>query len=187
MGITIHHAFSCPRGSGVVKQLASASTSRLLSFGGLGLWLSHAFGTRLPVVAVCVFDNETGEAAFDTAASGFTDALTVELVSAGAGKIQVIGNAEILRRPRPQRNPKEIQAALGADYVVVGQIQKDSAEVRILAHFLKMPQQTHVAVERLGGVSSFEAPLEIERTFAQRATTRFLKALHSGSPPAAGH
>ena len=157
-----------------------------VGIGGLGFWLSRGFGARQPIVAVCLFDNETGESEFDRIASGFSDALTAELASSGAGRVRVIGNADILRKPRPQRNPSQIHLTLGADYVIIGQVQKDTDNVRVLAHLLRMPSQTHVKVERLEA-PRLENPLAAETEFARRTAARFLKALDGSSPAVAGH
>ena len=153
-----------------------------------GIWflLSRSFEAPRPIIAVCLFDNETGEAGYDRIASGFSDALTAELALTGAKSVQVIGNAQMLRAPRPERDLQSIHTSLGAEYVVVGQVQNDSSEIRVLAHLLRMPKQIHSAVERLDGMSRFDSPLEIEKQFAQRASERFLKAVARNSSAAPG-
>jgi len=143
------------------------------------LWISKQ--APRPVIAICLFDNETGDPGADRIASGFSDAITAELASAGnASRALVIGNAAILRKPRSERNLNQIQEALGANYVIVGQLQKDSAQFRVLAHLLRMPRQTHVTVQRLDMVN-LETPLETEAEFARSATSRFLKAIENPS------
>ena len=133
-----------------------------------------------PVVAVCLFDNETGDPSADRMASGFSDALTVELASAGANRAFVIGNADILRKPRSERNLTQIHDALGASYIIIGQLQKDATRFRVLAHLLRMPRQTHVTVQRLDALE-LSNPLETEAEFARATARRFLDAIEGGS------
>jgi hypothetical protein len=48
---------------------------------------------------------------------------------------------------------RAIAESLGADYVVIGQVQGDSAGVRVLGHLIHLPEQTHVTVSRFDNVS----------------------------------
>jgi TolB-like protein len=98
-------------------------------------------------IAVTRFDNETGNPALDRFTDSVTDLLVGELTSS-PGHYGVIGNAAILRRPRQQRDLTEIASTLRAQFVILGQIQPNGAGVRVLAHLIRMPQQTHVAVSR---------------------------------------
>ena len=82
------------------------------------------------------------------------------------------------------RNLTTIQTQLRADYIIVGQVQKDPTGVRVLAHLLKMPGQTHVRVHRLDTPALIN-PLAAESEFARNATTRFLNALNTASPATA--
>ena len=77
------------------------------------------------------------------------DAVVVQLTSAAQNKFQVIGNAAILRRPRAERDLRVIASALGVGYVVLGQVQPSGDHVRVLAHLIRVPEQTHVWVTRL--------------------------------------
>jgi len=109
---------------------------------------------RPPIVAVLRFDNETPDAAHDSPMTRFSDALTdsvvAQLTTLAAGRYNVIGNAAILRLPRQQRDLKAINAALHADYVILGQVQSSGgAQTRILAHLIRLPDQTHVRVVRM--------------------------------------
>jgi DNA-binding winged helix-turn-helix (wHTH) protein/TolB-like protein len=158
--------------------LAGAAVLALAGFA-----LANRFEHHVPVIAVCLFDNETGDRKFDQIAIGFSDAVTVELASEGAQRVKVIGNAEILRTPRSERKLTEISKALGADFVIIGQIKKDATQFRILGHLLRMPGQTHASVERLDA-SQLDNPLADEAEFAHRAAQRFLKAIDSGGSQA---
>ena len=113
--------------------------------GGFFAWRS----LRPPVVAVIAFDNETGAADLDRYAQTLTDALVAELTTRGAGRVGVIGNAASLRTPRPFRDAKAIGESLHAKYVVIGQVQRDGGRVRLLAHLIRLPEQTHLWVARI--------------------------------------
>lgn len=115
--------------------------------------------TRMPaIVAVVRFDNETGDPALTRFADTLTDTVTVQLAEAGAGRFGVVGNAAILRRPRSERDLRTIASTLNAAFIVLGQVQRDevtpgvapsrSARVRVLAHLIRMPEQTHLTVSR---------------------------------------
>ena len=158
--------------------IAVAAATVAIAAGGL--WLSIA--PQQPVIAICQFDNQTGDPEFDRVAAGFADNLTAELATSTA--LRVIGNADILRQQRTFQNLSAVQTQLGANYIVVGQVQKDSTGVRVLAHLLRMPSQTHVIVERLE-TKSFDNPLKTEADFARNAARNFQGAIRSSSPAVA--
>ena len=72
----------------------------------------------------------------------FSDALTdnvvEQLTSESNSGYRVIGNAQILRLPREQRDLKAIASSLHAGYVVLCQVQTNGAQVRILAHLIRL-------------------------------------------------
>jgi DNA-binding winged helix-turn-helix (wHTH) protein/TolB-like protein len=132
--------------------------------------------TSRPIVAVVRFDNQTGSPELDRFAEGLTDTLVGELTERGNGRYSVIGNAAILLKPRGFRDLNAIGDALHAGYVVLGQIQlgqiqRDAATVRVLAHLIRLPQQTHVAVERIDCDPT--DPLRAQADLARRIATRF--------------
>jgi DNA-binding winged helix-turn-helix (wHTH) protein/TolB-like protein len=116
----------------------------------IALLYSHPW-TAPPLMRIAVvhFDNETGNPEFDHLADALTDSVTAELAAAGDSHYSVIGNAKILRVPRNQRDLKAIAASLGVRYVIIGQVQDDPLGVRVLAHLIRVPEQTHVLVARL--------------------------------------
>lgn len=99
-----------------------------------------------PVIAVSRFDNETGDPELDRLADAVGDFVVAELTEAGHA---VIGNAAILRGPRSQRDPARIGAALGARYVILCQLQNAPPTYRLLAHLIRLPEQTHLKVIRV--------------------------------------
>jgi TolB-like protein len=100
------------------------------------------------------------------------------MTRAGAGHFDVIGNAAILRGPRSARDLPAISKALGADYVVLGQVQQDAHGMRILAHLIALPEQTHIQVVR-SDFSSGEA-LKSQLETARQVAAEFAKPLIAG-------
>lgn len=115
-----------------------------------GRWSAnhHPEAPDLLTVAVARFDNETESSEMTGFSDGLTDSLVAELTRAGSGRFSVIGNAAILRLPRAQRDLTAIGTSLKADYVVLGQVQRDGARVRVLAHLIRLPSQKHLKVSR---------------------------------------
>lgn len=99
-------------------------------------------------IAVAHFENETGDPAFDRFARTLTDSVVASLTSQTTGRYGVIGNAAILGRSRRFQDLDEIAATLKAEYVIVGQVQRDGAGIRVLAHLIRMPGKTHLKVSR---------------------------------------
>ena len=86
------------------------------------------------------------------------------LTALSNSRYEVIGNARVLRGPREERDLNSIAHELNAKYIVIGQIQTDHDKIRVLAHLIRMPKQTHVWVFRadnqaLDDTSSLEAEL----------------------------
>ena len=102
----------------------------------------------------------------------------------GAGRYGVIGNAAILRGPREGRDLLAIGSSLRARYVILGQVQGDSAHPRILAHLIRLPEQTHLWVTRRDDLSLADRP-RAEAETAQKIAAEFGR--HLNSPPLAGN
>lgn len=133
-------------------------------------------------LAVARFDNKTGDPRFDRFAGGLTDSVATELTALGRGRYGVIGNAAILRLPPDRRDLKAIATTLKATYVVLGQVLRDGAHIRILAQLIHLPDQTHLAVTRLDRVS--QDPVHDESAMAQRVAADLNRLL--GPLPLAG-
>src|SRR5262249_35552537 len=114
-----------------------------------GRWWTGAHASRPLTLAVLRFDNDTGNPAFNPFADALTDTVVAQLTAVAQQRFAVIGNAAILRRPRAQRDPKAIASSLGAGYVILGQVQPSGSRVRVLAHLIRLPEQTHVWVTRV--------------------------------------
>lgn len=115
----------------------------------LTAWLSRdrLFAER-PVIAVAIFDNETGMPEHDRLAAGAADVMVHRLTGLGP-EVGIIGNVPILRVPRTSRDPAAIEDATGADYLVFGQLQTDDAGLRMVTHLVRLDDDTHLWVTRV--------------------------------------
>jgi DNA-binding winged helix-turn-helix (wHTH) protein/TolB-like protein len=156
----------------VVPAMLAVVIAGLILFG-FGL---RSYRALSPIrIAVTRFDNETGSAEFDRFADGLTDAVVAELTAA---RYAVIGNAVILRQARNKRDLVAIGSALKTAYVVIGQVQRNASGVRVLAHLIRVPDQTHLWVTRVE--SSVNDPLPSESELAQRISRDFTRRLTAG-------
>jgi TolB-like protein/DNA-binding winged helix-turn-helix (wHTH) protein len=132
------------------RAFRSARASRvalavLLGAGVLAAGLYETVARSLPKVVVIPFHNETGSADFDRVAKGVSDAAVVRLASPDRlTRLRVIGNAtDVFFSFRP-RDMKSMGQALGAQYLVLGQLKKDNTGFRVVAHLIRVSDQTHV-------------------------------------------
>jgi len=95
-------------------------------------------------VAVMLFDNETGDSQLGPLAQGLTDATVTELTS--EPRLAVIGNAAVLRTARPFRDIAKVRDELGAQYIVIGQVQQLDGGTIVRAHLIRGRDQAHVWV-----------------------------------------
>jgi DNA-binding winged helix-turn-helix (wHTH) protein/TolB-like protein len=104
-------------------------------------------------VAVVPFDNETGMDDFDLIARAVADATVARLAAPPRlGRISVIGNAAALFQPRAFRDIKRIGSELNADYIVLAQMKRDSGKVRLIAHLIRISDESHL------WANTFDAP-----------------------------
>ena len=101
------------------------------------------------VVAVSVFDNETGQAEYDRPVAGLSDLVVERLTKINPDRIAVIGNAAVLRQPRNIRNLKAVAQSVRADYVLLGQLQRGEAGLRFITHFIRLRDEAHLKANRL--------------------------------------
>jgi TolB-like protein/DNA-binding winged helix-turn-helix (wHTH) protein len=96
----------------------------------------------VPRVVVVPFKNETGAPELDRLAKGVSDATVARL--ADSDRVRVIGNASGLTFSFRPRDMKALGQSLGAEYLVLGQMKKDDRQMRIVAHLIRVSDQTHV-------------------------------------------
>jgi len=175
--------------SGFLKRIGwktiALSCTALTTFAACaGYWLRSSQGSKQPpIVAIVRFDNETGDAGLDQFSDGLTDSLVEQLTADSRQQYGVIGNARILRLPRDQRDLRVIAESLHARYVVLGQVQSSGSQTRILAHLIRMPDQTHLWVDRMDRPTA--EPLKVELETAGRIATDFSQLIikeAGGSP-----
>ncbi len=95
-------------------------------------------------VAVILFDNETGRPDVSRLSQGLTDATVFALTA--DPKLAVIGNAAVLRTPRPFRDLALVRDTLHADFIVVGQVQTVDGRILVRAHLIRAADEAHVWV-----------------------------------------
>lgn len=158
----------------------------LLFAGQYAWWARHqaAASSQFTRVAVARFDNETGDANFDRLADTLSDSVTAKLTASGADHYGVIGNAALLRVPRSQRDLASIGSSLHAQYVVLAQVRKDATHFFVLAHLIRLPDQTHVAVTELSCAA--DESLQDQFDIAQHIADKFsplIAPLNPVTPP----
>jgi DNA-binding winged helix-turn-helix (wHTH) protein/TolB-like protein len=187
------------RATTAVERKFSPRTAVLLGAAALGVIAAFCAGyvvrakgiaRHAPIVAVVRFDNETGDPGMTRFADGLTDDVVEQLTVESRQRYGVVGNAKILRVGREQWDLASIAASLHAEYVVLGQVQSGgagaghgsaagtssgsatgaSSGTRILAHLIRMPDQTHVWVTRVDGAMAGPSadPLAVEVATAQK-------------------
>jgi len=104
---------------------------------------------RRPIVAVAVFENETGDAQHDRLVASLSDVIVERLTAIGPSRIGVDGNAAILRRPRAARDWRAVAHDTGAAYLVYGLLQTRSDRLSLLMQLIRLDDGTHVWVQRI--------------------------------------
>ena len=157
------------------RYLAIAAT--IIAEIGSAAWFWTARGSMASAqtIAVLRFDNQTGLAEYDRYADNVTDAVVADLTASGTGRFEIIGNAAALRVPRERRDIVAIGRALNARYIVLGQVVREGARLRILADLIRLPEQTHLWVTRIESAPVDPAPAVSE--VARRISSEFLAKL----------
>lgn len=111
--------------------------------GGLA-WQRYG-SPAAPKIVVVPFHNETGAADLDRVAKGVSDAAVAQLaLPERLARLQVIGNASNLRFSFRPPDMKATGESLGAQYLLLGQLKKDDKRMRIVAHLIRVSDQTHL-------------------------------------------
>jgi DNA-binding winged helix-turn-helix (wHTH) protein/TolB-like protein len=150
----------------------------VLAIGGL-LWMLARPTTDAPfVIAVSVFDNETGQPEYDRPVAGMSDLVVERLTKLDPARVAVIGNAAVLRQPRNIRNLKAVAENVKADYVLLGQLQRGETGLRFITHFIRLNDQAHLKANRLlvadPALAGLEAAIveEFERAVREHVLNR---------------
>jgi DNA-binding winged helix-turn-helix (wHTH) protein/TolB-like protein len=159
-----------PRPRGRMRFFAAAAAAGVaLALGGAYFLADARRG--VPIVAVARFDNETADPRLTPFADALTDTVVERLTSDAVGAYKVIGNAALLRRSREQRDLETIGSSLHVQFIVLGQVQQDDSRIRVLAHLIRVPDQTHVMVSRTDGIAG--ETLAITDAIARNIAARF--------------
>ena len=130
--------------------LLLASAAVFLIVAGGGWWaVSRTRGPERPIVAVAVFDNETGDASRERAVSTIADVVVERLTALGPSRIGVNGNSKVLRNPRADRDPRTVARETHAAFLVAGHLQTKDGRLSLLMHIIRLDDGTHVWVQRI--------------------------------------
>jgi DNA-binding winged helix-turn-helix (wHTH) protein/TolB-like protein len=143
----------------------------------LTAWFFANRRTDAILIAVSVFDNETGITAYDRPIAALSDLVVTNLTNLAPGHLAVIGNADVLRRPRNIRSLKAVADRIQADYVLLGQLQQGEKGLRFVTHFIRLRDMAHLKANRLqltgNGISGLEVAVVDE--FERAAREHLLK------------
>ena len=126
------------------------------------------------VVAVSIFDNETGMPEYDRLVAGLSDLVVTRLTQLDPDRVAVVGNAAVLRQPRNIRNLTAVAAGVKADFVLLGQLQMADSGLRFITHVIRLSDATHLKANRIplpgGDVSGLEMAVvaEFERAIREQ-------------------
>ena len=122
-----------------------------LTVAGAGWWAatSRNAAPDRPIVAVAVFDNETGDASRERAVSTIADVVVERLTAIGPNRIGVNGNSKVLRNPRADRDPRTVARETHATFLVAGHLQTKDGRLSLLMHIIRLDDGTHVWVQRI--------------------------------------
>jgi DNA-binding winged helix-turn-helix (wHTH) protein len=172
-----------PVRAGKRRATVAIAAAAVVLAGLAAMYWQKSRGDGRPIIAVARFDaDRTEHTGF---ADGLTDSIVAEWAAAGDAS-QVIGNAALLREPRGRRDPAEIGRRLGARYVVLGQVLAGEPGLRVLAHLIRLPEQTHVKVVR-AEVPAGADPGVQQAEIGRRIVSEFRQAVQrdGSSPPPA--
>jgi DNA-binding winged helix-turn-helix (wHTH) protein/TolB-like protein len=130
--------------------LLLATALVFLTVAGAGWWAtSRTPAPERPIVAVAVFDNETGDASRERAVSTIADVVVERLTALGPSRIGVNGNSKVLRNPRADRDPRTVARETHAAFLVAGHLQTKDGRLSLLMHIIRLDDGTHVWVQRI--------------------------------------
>lgn len=123
---------------------AAALVAVIAAVGIQQLW-QQRHRPATPRIVVVPFHNETGSADLDRVAKGVSDATVARLATPERlSHLLVIGNATDLTFSFKPANMKVMGESLGAQYLLLGQMKRDDRRMRIVAHLIRVSDQTHL-------------------------------------------
>jgi DNA-binding winged helix-turn-helix (wHTH) protein/TolB-like protein len=132
-------------------------------------------------IAVVPFDNETGLDSYDQIARGVADATVARLSAPDrVQRFRVIGNAAALHQPRAFRDLKRIGLELDADYIVLAQMKRDDAQVRLIGHLIRVTDESHVWAHTYDRPAF---PLDVQSEIAEAIAAAVVRTLENPSLP----
>jgi DNA-binding winged helix-turn-helix (wHTH) protein/TolB-like protein len=130
--------------------LALATAAAVCLMVAAGWWtVSRNRAPDRPIVAVAVFDNETGDPSRERAVAGIADVIVERLTALGPSRIGVNGNSKVLRNPRADRDPRTVARETHASFLIAGHLQTKDGRLSLLMHIIRLDDGTHVWVQRL--------------------------------------
>ena len=102
-----------------------------------------------PIIAVAVFENETGDSSYGRHVTAISDVIVERLTALGPERVGINGNASILRRLRDIRDTRAVARETGAAYLIAGQLQIRDGNLSLLVHMIRLDDGTHVWVQRI--------------------------------------
>ena len=144
-------------------------------------WFTRMSAKPRPLIAVSIFDNETGDARFDRFVGGLSDLVVSRLAADGGSRLGVVGNAPALRTARDQRDLEAIRQATNAGFIVLGQLQHDPAGLRIIVHLLRLDDKSHMWAQRI--VRPANAIEGASQSVADEVTSAVTRFVLNGETP----
>ncbi len=130
--------------------LAIGTAVVVLAVASAGWWASSRDrAPERPIVAVAVFDNETGDTSRERAVATIADVIVERLTSLGPSRIGVDANSTVLRNPRADRDPRTVAQETHASFLVAGHLQTKDGRLSLLVHIIRLDDGTHVWVQRI--------------------------------------
>jgi DNA-binding winged helix-turn-helix (wHTH) protein/TolB-like protein len=156
------------------RWIAIVAMAVVLAGGAAWIAYDRWVGGRPVRVAVVLFDNETGRPEMASVAQALTDATVASLTAEPS--LAVIGNAAVLRTSRPFRDVAAIRDALGARFIVIGQVQTRDGAVLVRTHLIRGWDQAHVWID------AFPRGATSDAEFQARVATGVRRALMTYVP-----
>jgi DNA-binding winged helix-turn-helix (wHTH) protein/TolB-like protein len=133
-----------------VSSLAAAVLAAAIAAGWFMMRRPPSPDRSRPIVAVAVFENESGDPANERVVAGLSDVIVERLTALGPSRLGINGNATILRRPRDARDTRAVARETGASFLVSGQLQSRDGRLSLLMQLIRLDDGTHVWVDRIG-------------------------------------